>query len=191
MGSRSWPAFSLFLTLQGVHQTRRILTPPNATGGRRYGRPDARGRPDVFQLALTPRDGINAYLLGDIPVDTGVKASAGKLLEELRGRPLQAIALTHAHAHATTAAPRRRLAGELGLPVWVGSADREATETGKAVKKATSHFATVAGLLGGFPGVPVARELREGDELPAGLRCSIRRATHPGTSPSGATAIAC
>jgi hydroxyacylglutathione hydrolase len=28
---------------------------------------------DVWQLPLVPRDGINAYLVGDVLVDTGIK----------------------------------------------------------------------------------------------------------------------
>lgn len=126
--------------------------------------------PDVLHLPLTPRDGINAYLLGDVLVDTGLRASARKLLQALEGRSLRAIALTHAHGdHGGSA---RRLASELGLPVWAGAADRDATETGRAVKKPPfdrTGLSTVAGVLGDFPGVPVARELREGDELAAGF----------------------
>src|SRR3954463_421359 len=53
--------------------------------------------PDVFHLPLTPRNGVNAYLVGDVLVDTGLRTSAGKIEEALGGRKLQAIALTHAH----------------------------------------------------------------------------------------------
>lgn len=126
--------------------------------------------PDVFHIPLTPRNGINAYLLGDVLVDTGVTKSAGKLRKVLAGRDVRAVALTHAHGdHGGSA---RKLSEELGLPVWVGTADREATESGTAVKKSPFDkpgISTVAGLLGDFPGVPVARDLEEGDELAAGF----------------------
>jgi glyoxylase-like metal-dependent hydrolase (beta-lactamase superfamily II) len=126
---------------------------------------------DVFQIQLAPRDGVNAYLLGDVLVDTGMRTSARTLLKELKGRKLEAIALTHAHGdHGGSA---RRLARELDLPVWVGVADREATETGTAVKKSPYDKPGInifAGLLGDFQSVPVARDLREGDELSAGFR---------------------
>jgi glyoxylase-like metal-dependent hydrolase (beta-lactamase superfamily II) len=126
--------------------------------------------PDAFHLPLTPRDGVNAYLLGDVLVDTGMRMSAGKILQALEGRTIRAIALTHAHGdHAGSA---RRLAAELDVPVWVGTADREAAEIGKAVKKAPYDrpgISFVAGLMGDFPGVPVARELREGDDLAVGF----------------------
>jgi hydroxyacylglutathione hydrolase len=110
------------------------------------------------------------YLLGDVLVDTGIRPSAGKILQALSGRSVRAIALTHAHGDHVGSA--RRVAEELNLPVWVGAADREATETGKAVKKSPynrSGISLIAGALGDFPSVPVARELREGDELAAGF----------------------
>ncbi len=125
---------------------------------------------DVFQLPLGPRNAINAYLVGDVLVDTGLKASAGRILRALTGRAVKAIALTHAHGdHGGSAC---RLAAELDLPVWVGAADREAAETGKAVKKAPFDrpgISVLAGVLGDFPGVSVARDLREGDDLTAGF----------------------
>jgi hydroxyacylglutathione hydrolase len=126
--------------------------------------------PDVFHLPVVPRNGVNTYLVGDVLVDTGLRTSAKKIMGELKGRELKAIALTHAHGdHGGSA---RKLAAELGLPVWVGAADREAAETGKIVKRASLErpgISTVARLMGDFPGVPVARDLHEGDELAAGF----------------------
>src|SRR5215210_1370559 len=126
--------------------------------------------PDVFHLPLTPRNGVNAYLLGDVLVDTGLRTSAKKIKEALGGRELEAIALTHAHGdHGGSA---RKLARDLGLPVWVGAADREAAETGKVVAKSPYDkpgLSVIAGAMGNMPSVSVARDLREGDELTAGF----------------------
>jgi glyoxylase-like metal-dependent hydrolase (beta-lactamase superfamily II) len=126
--------------------------------------------PDVFHLPLTPRNGVNAYLLGDVLVDTGLRTSAKKIKSALNGRKVSAIALTHAHGdHGGSA---RKLAAELGQPVWVGAADRPATESGKAEAKPPYDkpgIKVVAGLMGDFPGVKVARELNEGDDLAAGF----------------------
>jgi hydroxyacylglutathione hydrolase len=126
--------------------------------------------PDVHHIPLVPREGINAYLVGKVLVDTGIAASARKLAPIVRQNAVEAIALTHAHGdHGGSA---RRLSDEFGLPVWVGAADREATESGKVVKKAPFDgpgLSVVAGLLGDFKGVPVARMLGEGDELTAGF----------------------
>jgi len=126
--------------------------------------------PGVHQIALTPRDGINAYLLGQVLVDTGVAPSARKLAPLVREHGVEAIALTHAHGDHVGSA--RKLADEFGLPVWSGVADRDAVESGKAVKKAPFDqpgLSLVAGILGDFKGVPVARTLAEGDELTAGF----------------------
>jgi glyoxylase-like metal-dependent hydrolase (beta-lactamase superfamily II) len=126
--------------------------------------------PDVFHLPLIPRNGINVYLIGDVLIDTGVKASAGRILDALKGRTVSAIALTHAHIdHGGSA---RRISQELGIPIWTGAADRRAMETGTGDKKPSFErpgLAQVADALGSFPGAPVDRDLREGDELTAGF----------------------
>jgi glyoxylase-like metal-dependent hydrolase (beta-lactamase superfamily II) len=113
---------------------------------------------------------VNVYLLGDVLVDTGLRTSAKGIKQALNGHTVKAIALTHAHGdHGGSA---RKLSEELGLPVWVGARDREATETGKVVAKPPYDkpgLRVVAGLMGDFPGVPVARDLHEGEELVAGF----------------------
>jgi glyoxylase-like metal-dependent hydrolase (beta-lactamase superfamily II) len=126
--------------------------------------------PDTFHIPLSPRDGVNAYLLGGVLVDTGLKSSAKKILGALKGHAVTAVALTHAHPdHGGSA---RRISEELGVPLWTGAADREAMETGVTAKKPTwdrPGLGKVADLLGSFPGAPVARDLREGDQLSAGF----------------------
>jgi len=125
---------------------------------------------DVWQLPLTPRNAINAYLIGDVLVDTGVKQSAKKLAGLLEGRSLSAIALTH--AHGDHAGAMKRLAARFGVPVWCGAADREATETGRLVlapKLDRPGLSKLGNAAAGFDGVPVARTLAEGDKLAAGF----------------------
>lgn len=114
--------------------------------------------PGVFQIPLTPRNGINAYVLGDVLVDCGIKQHAGKLRKELVGTKISALALTHAHIdHAGSA---KTLIAEMGIPYWVGALDAHAATTGDAVpaKPWMDRF-------GNFPGTPVTRELTEGDEV--------------------------
>lgn len=125
---------------------------------------------DMSQMALMPRNGINAYLLGNVLVDTGIKQSAGKIESALAGREISAIALTH--AHGDHAGAMKRLAARLGVPVWCGAADREAVETGKPVLSPglkRPGLGALAAAAGRFDGVPVARVLSEGDELAAGF----------------------
>jgi hydroxyacylglutathione hydrolase len=124
----------------------------------------------VWHLPLTPRHGINAYLIGDVLVDTGIKPSAGKLAGMLRGRSIAAIALTH--AHGDHAGALKRLAAQFGVPVWCGTADREATEAGRSVRSpmlARPGLKRLADAATGFDGTPVARTLAEGDSLTAGF----------------------
>jgi hydroxyacylglutathione hydrolase len=126
--------------------------------------------PDVFHIPLTPRNGINAYLIGDVLVDTGIPTSAGTLKKAVRDKGVKTIALTHAHGDHVGSA--RKLKDEFDLPVWVGAKDREATEAGKAVKKDPFNapgLSVIAGALGDFKAVPVGRVLNEGDELAAGF----------------------
>jgi hydroxyacylglutathione hydrolase len=124
----------------------------------------------VWQLSLAPRDGINAYLIGDVLVDTGLKLSGGKIAGMLEGRTISAIALTH--AHGDHAGAMKRLAVRFGVPVWCGAADRVATETGRLVLSPAVKRFRLGGLLNaaaGFDGVTVARTLAEGDALTAGF----------------------
>ncbi len=125
---------------------------------------------DVFHLPLMPRNAVNAYLAGTVLVDTGMRSSAGGITKALAGHEVTAIALTHAHGDHVGSA--RKLANELGVPVWVGAGDREATESGKAVTRPAFRkpgLSTIAGALANFPCVPVARELQEGDEIGDGF----------------------
>jgi hydroxyacylglutathione hydrolase len=126
--------------------------------------------PGVFHLPVMPRNGVNTYVVGDVLVDTGIRTSARKIIEALGDREIKAIALTHAHGdHGGSA---RKLAKELGVPVWIGTADREAAETGKVVAKSPYNkpgLSLIAGAMGDMPSVSIARDLREGDELTAGF----------------------
>lgn len=121
---------------------------------------------DVFHIALTPRDAVNAYLLGDIVVDAGTKGAAKRLIEALRGHATGALALTHGHPdHAGGA---RRLVDALELPVWVGERDRADVESGRPTAADTWARPAVTGLTH-YPPAPVARSLREGDDLGHGF----------------------
>jgi hydroxyacylglutathione hydrolase len=125
---------------------------------------------DVWQLPLTPRNAINAYLVGDVLVDTGVEQSADKLAGMLAGRRVSAIVLTH--AHGDHAGAMKRLSERFGVPVWCGARDREAAETGRLVLAPAlrrPRLSALANAAAGFDGTPVARALAEGDSLAAGF----------------------
>ena len=128
-----------------------------------YGRAMNELAPGVFQIPLLPRDGINAYLIGDVLVDAGIKGSAKKVLKAVEGRTIRAHAITHAHVDHVGGS--KQVADALGVPFWCGALDAPAVRAGEQVSAA--GFASK--LPGGFPKLEVARELREGDELTDGF----------------------
>ncbi len=107
--------------------------------------------PDVHRIALLPRDGLNAYLLGDVLVDAGLARSADTIIDALGGRTVSEHVATHAHIdHVGGSA---KVVRGLGLDgVAVGAIDAEAVRTGR------------------FAAVSVTRELREGDEVGPGFQ---------------------
>ncbi len=84
--------------------------------------------PGLLRLPLQWLDAINAYVLGDVLVDSGNRWAAGKLLRALEGHTIVAHAVTHAHFDhqgATHAVCRH-----LGIPLWCGERERAALESG-------------------------------------------------------------
>jgi hydroxyacylglutathione hydrolase len=116
---------------------------------------------DISQLALMPRSGVNAYLVGDVIIDAGMPFHGASVLRALGGR----TAVTHmlTHAHPDHAGGSKKVSGTLGVPVWCGAGDAPAARAGKPV--AASRLQA---LLRWKP-VDVARELREGDEVGPGF----------------------
>lgn len=120
----------------------------------------------VFQIPLGPRYAINAYLVGDVLVDAGIRGSGLALSRALAGHALTAHVLTHAHAdHQGSSA---RICHERGVPLACGAADRVAVETGNVLTDAPNPRHWVLRLQQRYwagPGHPVARILTEGDRV--------------------------
>lgn len=111
---------------------------------------------DVWQLSGFPRHGVNVYVIGDVLIDAGMRMDRGRILKQVAGRPLAAHALTHAHPDHYGASSA--VCDALGLPLWCGADDAEAVEAGKMVGPGGR-------MLPGPKAHPVARQLREGDEV--------------------------
>jgi len=122
--------------------------------------------PDVFRLPLLPRDGVNAFLVGDVIVDAGLAGSAKKIIKELAGKAVGAHAVTHAHVDHVGGS--RRLVDALELPMWAPAGDAADVASGEPTL-AESRVKGLMAFAAGFDGVDVARELREGDEVAAGF----------------------
>ena len=122
---------------------------------------------DVYQLPLAPRSGVNAYLVGDVLVDSGFPFHFKKLLRATASRTIHAHALTH--AHADHAGGSKRLQATLGIPIWVGAGDADVLRSGEAEPGDVPFGRSALKSYMRFPGAEPDRELREGDELSAGF----------------------
>jgi len=116
----------------------------------------------VHQLKGTPANAINVYLVGDVLVDAGTPGARRRILRQLAGRELRGHLVTHAHpdhfgsSHAVCDA--------LGLELWTGAGDADAVETARPVP-AQGRVPAAMARMKMAPGHPVARRLRERDEV--------------------------
>jgi hydroxyacylglutathione hydrolase len=111
----------------------------------------------VFHLSGFPRDAINVYVLGDVLIDAGTALDRKRILRQVSDRGITAHALTHAHIDHYGSS--HAVCTELGIPLWCGAEDVEAVEAGKMVGGPRN------GMVPGPKAHPVARALREGDEV--------------------------
>lgn len=119
---------------------------------------------DVWQLRGFPPNGINVYVIGDVLIDAATRRAGRRILTQLRGRPIAAHALTHAHPDHQGAS--HEVCTTLGIPLWCGERDADAMESGRIVDAQPTH--PVNRLIDRFwtgPAHPVARRLREGDDV--------------------------
>jgi hydroxyacylglutathione hydrolase len=120
---------------------------------------------DVFVLQGLPGYAVNCYLVGDVLVDAGIRLESGSILRQLRGRPLSAHVLTHAHPDHNGAS--RAVCTQRGVPYWVGAGDAQAASDGTIIQTDFPQLPFGAlwdNLLCG-PAHPVDRPLAEGDEV--------------------------
>jgi hydroxyacylglutathione hydrolase len=117
------------------------------------------------QLRGWPPNAINIYLAGDVLIDSGTRRAQRRILREIAGRTLAAVALTHAHADHQGSA--HAVCTRLGVPLWCGRGDVPATETPGAIAAASGRNAAtfVQRNFWVGPAHPVARALVEGDEV--------------------------
>jgi glyoxylase-like metal-dependent hydrolase (beta-lactamase superfamily II) len=120
---------------------------------------------DLEILRGFPPYGFNVYLMGGVLVDSATRYARRRILRQLRGQRLTAHALTHAHPDHQGAS--RAVCEELGLPLWCSELDADAMETeGLIMERMPRHWLTRAiGPWWTGPPFPVARRLREGDEV--------------------------
>ena len=76
---------------------------------------------NVWHIPLMPRDGMNAYVLGDVLVDAGLAGHGKKLPGKLGGHTITAHTLTHAHPDHVGGS--KHLVDALGVPFWAPAGD--------------------------------------------------------------------
>jgi hydroxyacylglutathione hydrolase len=119
---------------------------------------------DLFILDGFPPYAINAYVIGDVLIDSRSRHAARSILRQLEGAPIGAHALTHAHGDHQGSS--HEICEKLGVPFWCGARDVPAAEDGRIGNRMPDHPVgkffvwSFAG-----PGHPVARHLHEGDEV--------------------------
>jgi hydroxyacylglutathione hydrolase len=119
----------------------------------------------VHMLSGFPPNAINVYLVGDVVVDAATRYAGRRILRQLKGREVSAHVLTHAHSDHQGAS--HAICERLGIPLWCGEADADAAENPVLIRERQPQKALNRLIWRSWagPGHPVARELREGDEL--------------------------
>jgi glyoxylase-like metal-dependent hydrolase (beta-lactamase superfamily II) len=119
--------------------------------------------PDVQILPVTLRDTINTYLVGDVLVDAGTRYDAGKIKRMLGGTKPAAHALTHVHPDHQGAS--HALCEAYGIELWVPAGEADDMEAGEIPGGAGSIPAKFMRAVAAGPAHPVAKRLKEGDEV--------------------------
>ena len=120
---------------------------------------------DLYQLKGLPPNTINVYIAGDVLIDAATRQAERRIMRQIEGRTLSAHALTHAHPDHQGSS--HAICERLGIPLWCGQGDVPAMETPGAIKnpKAPGWLNRLQERMWTGPPHPVARALREGDEV--------------------------
>jgi len=122
--------------------------------------------PDLYLLRGFPKYGINIYWMGGVLVDAGTRFARGRILRQLRERPVTAHALTHAHPDHQGAS--HAVCETLNIPLWCGAKEVTAMESGNLAPqfpKPSPFILPFQLRYWAGPAHPVDRVLREGDEV--------------------------
>ena len=116
------------------------------------------------QVPGKPRNAINVYVMGGVVVDAATRRADKRILEAVVGREITAHAVTHAHADHQGAS--HAICEALGIPFYGPEGDADALESGDLRDRAPDNVICRWQLKHwAGPGHPVARRLREGDEV--------------------------
>ena len=119
----------------------------------------------LYQLRGFPPHWYNVYLADDVLIDAASRHAARRILRQVAGRAVRALALTHVHPDHQGSS--KAVCERLGIPLWCGAGDVEPMQTGQGFAgRQTNHpLNRVSRLVFAGPPHPVARALREGDAV--------------------------
>jgi hydroxyacylglutathione hydrolase len=120
---------------------------------------------DLYLLAGWPRNAINVYVAGDVLIDAATRQAQRRIMRQISGRAIAAHAVTHAHPDHQGSS--HAICERLGIPLWCGQNDIPAMETAGGITnpKAPAWLNRLQERVWTGPPHPVARALREGDEV--------------------------
>ena len=125
--------------------------------------------PGVWRLAELPAPTINVYLVEDVLIDAGRTWDRRRILEQIEGREISMLALTHVHPDHQGAA--KAVCEARGVPLACHADDVDAMEGRRPVQEAHRNHPVNRVVRELWEGPPhdVDRVLHEGDEV-AGFR---------------------
>jgi glyoxylase-like metal-dependent hydrolase (beta-lactamase superfamily II) len=118
----------------------------------------------IWQVGGLPPNAFNVYLIGDVLVDASTRHGHRRILRQLRGRPIAALALTHVHPDHQGSA--HRICETRALPLWCPAGEVDVMEDGDVLGRMPDALINrINDRLMTGPPHPVDRPLREGDEV--------------------------
>ncbi len=120
----------------------------------------------VWRLSQRLGPMVNVYLVGDVLIDAGRRQDRGRILDQISGRPLSMLALTHAHADHQGSA--HDVCETRSVPLACHADDVDAME-GRRPISGTSAIGRLVTRSWGGPPHRVDRVLTDGDDV-AGFR---------------------
>src|ERR1700704_964922 len=120
---------------------------------------------DLYLLRGLPPNAINVYLAEDVLIDAATRQGERRIMRQIRGRTVNAHALTHAHPDHQGSS--HAICERLDIPLWCGQGDVPAMETpgGISNSQAPGWLNRLQQRFWTGPPHPVARALVEGDEV--------------------------
>lgn len=124
--------------------------------------------PGLQAVSSRPAWAFNVYVMDGVVVDAATRWAARRLLRDLRGVDVRAHAVTHGHFdHQGSSAA---LVKALGVPFWAPTGEARELATGEVMGLGPDNVVTrLQDRFWAGPAVPVARELREGDDIGGGF----------------------